>query len=54
MAKWNVSVMVTGYVEMEIEADSYEEACAEAIDTANEEMIDEWDYDIDYCEQEDD
>jgi len=55
MAKWNVTVMFTGYVEVEVEADSYEEACEEATVIADTDMVSGWDCDIEdcWCEDED-
>jgi bisphosphoglycerate-dependent phosphoglycerate mutase len=55
MAKWNVTVMFTGYVEVEVEADSYDEACEEATVIADTDMVHGWDCDIDdcWCEDED-
>lgn len=54
MAKWNVCVMLSGYVSVEVEADSYDEACAEATEIVDEDMVYDWDYDIDCCERDDD
>lgn len=54
MAKWNVQVMFTGYVEVEVEADSYDEACEEAIGMADTDMVSDWDCDVEDCEREDD
>ena len=39
MAKWTVQVMFTGYTEVEVEADSYEEACEEATMIAETDMV---------------
>jgi hypothetical protein len=39
MAKWNVQVMFTGCVEVEVEADSYDEACEEAAVIADTDMV---------------
>ena len=53
MAKWNVLVRFTGLVDMQIEADSEEEArdIAYEADTYD---VDEWCVDIDDCERIDD
>lgn len=48
MAKWFVQVKFTGYVDVEIEADSYREAIEEAREIADSYDVDEW-----YCEIED-
>jgi hypothetical protein len=55
MAKWNVQVMFTGYVEVEVEADSYEEACEEATVITDTDMVHGWDCDIEdcWCEEDD-
>ena len=49
MAKWSVQVMFTGYVEVEVEADSYEEACEAATVIADTDMVDGWDCDVEDC-----
>ena len=49
MAKWRVRVVLAGCAEVEVEADSYEEACEEATDIADVNMVDDWDIDIDEC-----
>ena len=55
MAKWNVNVVFTGYVEVEVEADSYEEACEEATVIADTDMVSGWDCDVEdcWCEEDD-
>lgn len=54
MAKWCVRVVLAGCAEVEIEANSYEEACEEAIDMVDVNMVDGWDIDIDECWSEED
>ena len=54
MAKWRVRVVLAGCFEVEVEADSYEEACEEATDIADVNMVDDWDIDIDECWSEED
>ena len=49
MAKWRVRVVLAGCAEVEIEADSYYEACEEATEIADIDMINGWDIDIDEC-----
>lgn len=55
MAKWTVQVMFTGYTEVEVEADSYEEACEEATMIAEVDMVNGWDCDVEdyWCEEDD-
>lgn len=55
MAKWTVQVMFTGYTEVEVEADSYEEACEEATMIAETDMVNGWDCDVEdcWCEEDD-
>ena len=55
MAKWNVNVVFTGYVEVEVEADSYDEACEEATVIADTDMVHGWDCDVEdcWCEEDD-
>ena len=50
MATYSVMVRFTGYMEMEIEADSREEAIEEAWANAEPEGVDSWDVDIDDVE----
>lgn len=54
MAKWNVAVILTGYVDVEIEADNYSKAIEKATLIANSDMVHSWYRDIDYCERKDD
>ena len=54
MAKWCVRVVLAGCAEVEVDADSYDEACEQAIDMADVNMVDDWDVDIDECWSEDD
>ena len=54
MARYNVLVRLTGYVDIEVEADSYSEACEEACLIADDAMVDGWDVDVEDCEREDD
>lgn len=54
MAIYSVTVRFTGYIEMEIEADSQEEAHEEAWANAEPESVDSWDVDIDDVECMDD
>lgn len=54
MAKWRVRVVLAGCAEVEIEADSYNEACEEASAVVDVDMVDGWDIDIDECWSEED
>lgn len=54
MAIYNVLVRFTGYVDMEIEADSEDEAREIAAVEADAFEVDGWDVDIEDCEREDD
>lgn len=54
MAIYNVLVRFTGYVDMEIEADSEEEAREIAACEADDYDVCGWDVDIEDCEREDD
>ena len=54
MAIYNVLVRFTGFVDMEIEADSEEEAREIAACEADDAEVDGWDVDIDDCERVDD
>ena len=54
MAIYNVLVRFTGYVDMEIEADSEDEAREIAACDADAFEVDGWDVDIDDCTREDD
>lgn len=54
MAIYNVLVRFTGYLDMEIEADSAEEAREIAACDADAAEVDGWDVDIEDCEGEDD
>ena len=54
MAKWNVQVVLTGYVEVEVEATDYSEACKKASLLVNEDMVHDWYCEIEECEKEDD
>ena len=54
MAIYNVLVRFTGYVDMEIEADSEDEAREIAACDADAFEVDGWDVDIEDCEREDD
>ena len=54
MAKWRVRVILAGYAEVEIEADSYDEACEEAAADVDVDMVDDWYVDIDECWSEED
>lgn len=54
MAKWHVRVVFAGCAEVEIEADSYNEACEEAAADVDIDMVEDWDVDIDECWLEDD
>ena len=54
MAKWCVRVVLAGCAEVEIEADSYNEACEEASAVVDVDMVDGWDVDIDECWREED
>lgn len=47
MAKYIVNVVMSTYVEIEVEANNNAEARALALEEANPLMADEWDYDID-------
>ena len=49
MAKWRVRVVLAGCAEVEIEANSDDEACEQAIDMADVDMVDSWDIDINEC-----
>ena len=49
MAKWYVTVRLTGYIDAEVEADSYNEACDEATAIADESMAHGWDCDVLEC-----
>lgn len=54
MAKWNVIVKFTGYVDVEVEADSYNEACDKATAIADEKMVRSWDCDVEECWRDED
>ena len=54
MAIYNVLVRFTGYVDMEIEADSEEEAREIAAVEADTYDVGGWDVDIEDCTREDD
>ena len=54
MAKWCVRVVLAGCTEVEIEADSYDEACEKASADVDVAMVDGWDVDIDECWREED
>ena len=54
MAIYNVLVRFTGYVDMEVEADSEEEAREIAAVEADDAEVDSWDVDVDDCERVDD
>ena len=54
MATYNELVRFTGYVDMEIEADSEEEAREIAAYEADDAQVCGWDIDIEDCEREDD
>ena len=54
MAIYNVLVRFTGYVDMEIEADSEDEAREIAAVEADDAEVCGWDVDIEDCEREDD
>lgn len=54
MAKWCVQIVLAGYAYVEVDADSYEEACEEAIDMVDVNMVNGWDIDIDECWREED
>lgn len=51
MAKWNVLVRFTGYVDVEVEADSFAEACAEATSIADRDEVNGWDCDVEDAEE---
>ena len=53
-AKWCVRVVLAGCAEVEIEADSYDEACEKASADVDVDMVDGWDVDIDECWREED
>ena len=54
MAKWRVRVVLAGCAEVEIEADSYNEACEKAAADVDVDMVDGWDVDVDECRCEED
>ena len=54
MAKYIVNVVMSACVEIEVEADSEEEAKELAIEKADPFDVYGWDYDIDSLEREDD
>lgn len=54
MAIYNVLVRFTGYVDMQVEADSEEEACEIATYEADDAKVCGWDVDIEDCGREDD
>ena len=54
MAIYNVLVRFTGYLDMEIEADSEDEAREIAACEADDADVCGWDVDIEDCEREDD
>ena len=54
MAIYNVLVRFTGYLDMEVEADSEEEAREIAACDADAFEVGGWDVDIEDCEREDD
>lgn len=54
MAKWRVRVVLAGCAEIEVEADNYYEACEEASEIVDTEMVNGWDIDIDECLREED
>ena len=54
MAIYNVLVRFTGYLDMQVEADSEEEAREIAACEADDAEVCGWDVDIDDCEREDD
>lgn len=49
MAKWFAQVEFTGYVDVEVEADSYREAVEEAKKIANPYDVDEWCCGVEDC-----
>ena len=49
MAKWLVSIVLAGCAEVEIEADSYDEACEKASADVDVDMVNGWDIDINEC-----
>ena len=49
MAKWLVSVVLAGCAEVDVEADSYDEACEEATEIVDVDMVNGWDIDINEC-----
>ena len=54
MAKWCVRVVFAGCADVEIEADSDDEACEKAVAIADVDMVDGWDVNIDECWYEED
>ena len=54
MAKYLVNVIMSSYVEVEVDAQNEEEARTLAFEEADPFMVDDWDYDIDSMEKEND